>query len=184
LTNNTSILDDMSSEDDIWMSDLIEFGTTDGDGIGIAGRDDITGPLTSNLGIVTLRDDEAFVTFNVRYPATGDGETLMATVKSVVGHKGWRVVEQRHTPPLYVPQDAEPVKTLLAVYREHTGDMSEPMTIGGRTYATTVAPVGVAFGPSREGDPDVAHQADEKLSVERFFECVRIYAHALYELAK
>ena len=56
--------------------------------------------------------------------------------------------------------------------------------MGGRTYATSVAPVGVAFGAGMEGDPEVAHQADEHFGVDRLIQCAKIYAHALYELAK
>jgi succinyl-diaminopimelate desuccinylase len=33
------------------------------------------------------------------------------------------------------------------------------------------------------GDPDVAHQPDERILVERLFQCTRIYADALYRLA-
>ncbi len=69
------------------------------------------------------------------------------------------------------------------MYGDHTGDMSAPKTMGGRTYATSVQPVGVAFGAAMAGDPEVAHRPDENISVERYLQCIRIYGDALYRLA-
>jgi succinyl-diaminopimelate desuccinylase len=184
LTGSSSAFDDISAEDEAWMVDLARRGDPAGAGNDIACSDEITGALTSNLGIVTLRGGIVEATFNVRYPATLDGETLIARFRDSLATTGWDVPNVSHTPPLYVPLDQEPVRTLLRVYREQTGDMSAPKTMGGRTYATAVAPVGVAFGPSRAGDPDVAHRADECIAIDRLIECAKIYAHALYELAK
>jgi len=167
-----------------WMADLAHRGAPDGSAIGIGGRDEVTGPLTSNLGVVSVEGGVARATFNIRYPSTWDGDATIARFHASLAETGWQVAELRHTPPLYVPLDQEPVKTLLRVYREHTGDMRPPSTMGGRTYATSVAPVGVAFGAAMPGDPDTAHQADERFAVERLLQAAKIYAHALYEMAK
>jgi succinyl-diaminopimelate desuccinylase len=166
-----------------WMREIARRGATDGSEVGIGGRDEITGPLTSNLGIVTKEGGVVQATFNVRYPATWDSDETTGKFISSLAETGWSVPKLSHTPPLYVPQDAEPVKTLLRVYRDHTGDMRPPNTMGGRTYATVVAPVGVAFGPAMPGDPEVAHQADERFAVERLIQCAKIYANAIWELA-
>ena len=184
LASNTSALDDMDAASDEFCADLALRAAPDGSEVGIGGRDEVTGHLTSNLGIVTLEGGFANATFNIRYPATWDGEATIARFRESLAATGWRVADLHHTPPLYVPQDQEPVKTLLRVYREHTGDMSAPGTMGGRTYATSVAPVGVAFGAALPGDPDVANQADEHFPVERLILCAKIYGHALYELAR
>ncbi len=176
---------DFGAGDRQWMDDLIRRAAPTGAGVGIAGKDEITGPLTCNLGIVTKEEDgEVKATFNVRYPATWDPQETVGKFQSSLDSGGWQVAVEGHMEPLYVPQDQEPVKTLLRVYREHTGDESAPKTMGGRTYATAVAPVGVAFGAGMTGDPDVAHQADERFAVERLLLCAKIYGHALYELAK
>lgn len=177
-------LDTLPEEHRDWMSDLIERAATDGSGVGIAGKDEITTPLTLNMGILHYENGIARVTFNIRYPATWNGEETIQTFTDSLAETGWSVAELNHTPALYVPPDAEPVNTLLRVYREHTGDMQEPRTMGGRTYATSVAPVGVAFGAGLPDDKEVAHQADERFPVERLILAAKIYAHALYELAK
>lgn len=184
LTLSSSAFDEMAAGHADWMIDLVRRATPDGGNVGIGGSDEITGALTSNVGVVELAGGVVQATFNVRYPATWDGNETTGKFRASTAETGWTVASLSHTPPLYVPQDAEPVKTLLRVYREQTGDMTPPATMGGRTYATSVAPVGVAFGAAMKGDPEVAHQADERFAVERLLQCAKIYAHALYELAK
>jgi succinyl-diaminopimelate desuccinylase len=184
LTSNSSAFDALSGADFTWMDDLARRVAPDGSAVGIAGTDGIGTPLTSNLGIVTYNEGILRATFNIRYPVTWNGEETIATFVNSLGSTGWQLAHVSHTPSLYVPKDEEPVKTLLRVYREHTGDLREPHAIGGRTYATSVAPVGVAFGPSMAGDPDTAHKADERFSIERLLNAAKIYAHAIYELAK
>ncbi len=165
-----------------WLAEIIERCAPDGSGLGIAGKDKITGALTCNVGIVSVHNATLTMTFNVRYPATWD-DSVLGRAKASLTSEGWTIAELHHTAPLYVPQDAEPVKTLLKVYRDHTGDMGKPLTMGGRTYATTVAPNGVAFGAGMKGDPDTAHRPDEKFSVTRLLFCAKLYADALYQLA-
>ena len=86
--------------------------------------------------------------------------------------------------PLYVPKNNFLVEKLMLVYREQTGDLeSEPITIGGGTYARAMDNA-VAFGPNFPGQVEVAHQKDEYISIEHLMKIAKIYAHALYELAK
>ncbi len=185
LTSNLSAFDDLDGAASEWLADVARRGaSTTGEASGIACADEVTGALTCNMGVVSLAGGVAQTTFNVRYPATLDGETILQNFRNSVEAGGYRVVSLSHTPPLYVPVDAEPVRTLLRVYREHTGDNTLPKTMGGRTYATSVAPVGVAFGAMMEGDLELAHQADERVTVARLVQCAKIYAQALYEMAK
>ena len=167
--------------DEAWKA-LVALCDCDGKGAGIEGQDDLTGPLTLNVGVVNVVDGLLEVVINVRYPATWDDSVLQRSWDNL-SNRGWTLVEFDHTAPLHVPIDQEPVKTLLSVYRDHTGDMSAPKTMGGRTYATSVQPVGVAFGAAMAGDPEVAHRPDENISVERYLQCIRIYGDALYRLA-
>ena len=161
---------------------LVTLCDCDGKGAGIDGQDDLTGALTLNVGVVNIVDGLLEVVINVRYPATWDDSVLQRSWDNL-NDRGWTLIEFDHTAPLHVPIDQEPVKTLLSVYRDHTGDMSAPKTMGGRTYATSVQPVGVAFGAAMAGDPEVAHRPDENISVERYLQCIRIYGDAFYRLA-
>lgn len=170
--------------DEDWANELSHFAAIDGSGLELAGSDLVSGALTCNLGVVKVDDGVASGVINIRYPATWEPAEVEARFEAAITKAGWTIASYKDMPPLYVPVDAEPVKTLLEVYREHTGDMRPPTAIGGRTYATAVAPVGVAFGAAMPGDPDVAHQPDERILVERLYQCTKIYADALYRLAQ
>lgn len=165
-----------------WASD------TTGGTLGIAGKDDVAGPLTSNLGIASVVNggvEKAALTFNIRYPVTWNSETLRERLEKGIAESGWILESLSDHPPLYVSQDDPLVATLLQVYRDETGDQRAPLTIGGGTYARAMKK-GVAFGP---GFPDAdptdggAHEKDECWSVEHLIRATKIYAHALARLA-
>ncbi len=162
---------------------VIALGALDASGCGLSGSDELSGPTTANLGILRCANGVAEATLNVRYPATWSGDETVARMSAFLGEAGWKIEEAHHTIPLYVPIDAEPVESLMRVYRRHTGRRGKPKTTGGRTYATSIAPGGVAFGAAMHGDPDVAHRPDERFSVDRLYQCVAIYADAIQTLA-
>ena len=172
------------TEDQVQMiENMCKWGRdTSGGALGIAGADDVAGPLTCNLGIAALDDDSLTLTFNVRYPVTWDVETLRAKLEPIVAETRFDIQEITDQRPLYVPVDDPLVQTLLAVYRAETGDEAPPRTIGGGTYARAMTH-GVAFGPDFPGTPGVAHQADENWPVDQLLLATKIYAKAIARLA-
>jgi len=158
---------------------------TAGGTLGIAGEDEVAGPLTSNLGMATLEEGQVSLTFNIRYPVTWNSETLRGCLESGIAHSGWALESLTDQAPLYVPLDDPLVATLLQVYREETGDETAPMTMGGGTYARAMRK-GIAFGPTfRDADPTDggAHEKDECWPVEHLIRAAKIYARALARLA-
>jgi len=154
--------------------------------LGIAHTDEVAGPLTSNLGIAcTTETGEIKLTYNIRYPVTWSIQPLLDRLAPVIETAGCRLAEHEDQPPLYVPLDQEPVATLLRVYQEETGDTtSTPGTMGGGTYARAT-PNAVAYGSNFPGGNDgPAHEPDEKIAIDTLVRAAKIYAHALYELAK
>ena len=153
--------------------------------LGIAHKDDVAGPLTSNLGMAHLESGTAHLTYNVRYPVTWEIADLRNALQPVIEANGWTLLESYNQPPLYVPLDKEPVATLLRVYREATGDTeSQPGTMGGGTYARAT-PFAVAYGADFPWSSDgPAHEPDERLAVATLLDAAKVYAQALYELAK
>ncbi len=71
----------------------------------------------------------------------------------------------------------------LKVYTEQTGLKANLLAIGGGTYAKEMPNI-VAFGPIFPGKPDLDHQANECIEVNDLVLNAKIYAHAIYELAK
>ena len=168
-----------------WLEWLDESAQTTGEGLGIRGEDDVAGPLTSNLAMVELKGGKLKVTYNVRYLATWQIGDLLSRLNPCLQKGGWELVDYSDSPPLYVPLDQEPARTLLRVYQEETRDFeTKPKTMGGGTYARAT-PNSIAFGAQfPDGDDGPAHEPDERISIENLIRATKIYAHALYELAK
>jgi succinyl-diaminopimelate desuccinylase len=94
---------------------------------------------------------------------------------------GWTVAEFDDSEPLFFPADREPVLTILEAYRAETGDMSEPKSMGGGTYARAVSNT-VSVGTGWDGDGP-AHENDERIHVSHPLKMAKIYTHILYRLA-
>ncbi len=156
-----------------------------GECIGCGYEDDISGKLNFNPGMIKLDGDKIILTINVRYPIKSSAKEVYDGIrKNPKGTKVELVEGKGDTKPLYVPKDNFLVQKLMEVYKAQTGDVErEPITIGGGTYARAMENA-VAFGPMFPGQPDVAHQKDEYISIEHLMKITKIYAHALYELAK
>lgn len=177
-----TVLDD--ADKDLW--EFIAENDTAGERLGIGLTCGVTGPLTLNLGIASVDMEHVKLTYNARFPVERTIEELHEMIREKVGKEGFKVdhsVLGGNLKPLYVPKESEVVQTLLRVYREETGDQSEPLTIGGATYARAI-PNAVAFGALFPGQEELAHQKDENWRVDDLIRCTKIYAKAIHELAK
>ena len=158
----------------------------DGDHYGSALKlhfeDEMSGPTTLNPGIVSFDETGANIEISMRYSVTYPFEQKVSAVQSQLTEKAFAMDIAGNSTPHYVSEDDELVKTLLDVYRKHSGDFSKPLSTGGGTYAR-VMKKGVAFGMLYPGEPDVAHQADEYVIVENLVKAAAIYAEAIVKLA-
>jgi len=159
-----------------------KFGDYDGKGLAIACRDDLSGALTLNLGTIDFSGEQGKLEVDIRYPLCTDEKAITGTIRENLAGTGFTMTKLRDLPPHHMPAESPLVKTLLAVYREETGDFRRPLAIGGRTYAVALGN-GVAFGPNLPGRPELAHQKDEYILVPDLMMCARIYAEAMYRLA-
>jgi succinyl-diaminopimelate desuccinylase len=168
-----------------WLQWIVKTVDDFGEGLGLQGRDEIAGPLTNNLGLLEMKGDMVQLTYNIRYPVTWTFEELQKRLHPQLEPEKWKLARHTASPPLYVPLEEEPVKTLLRVYREETGDTeSQPGTMGGGTYARAT-PHAVAFGAAfPNGSDGPPHEPDERISIDSLLRAAKIYAHAFYELAK
>lgn len=154
-----------------------------GQSIGCGLKDEPTGNLVFNVGVIDLNDSEVKVTVNIRYPVSFTDKDVYGGMEKELKGSGIDIVHIEHSEPLYLPKNHELIQKLMKVYREFTGDNSEPITIGGGTYARSMENA-VAFGPLFPGQPELAHQKDEYITTEDLIKITKIYANALYELAK
>lgn len=163
-----------------------KFYDSGGVNLGISGEDLDSGKLTVNLGSLCFEKDKGRFQLgvNIRYPVTFSYD------KDVVGKlqpelddvEGILDVEE-HLKPLYLEKDHYLVEKLLNVYEKQTGQKGDAVSIGGGTYARSLA-TGVAFGAMFENSPNTAHQADEHIVISDLLKAIGIYAESLYELTK
>lgn len=111
------------------------------------------GLLTINAGQLAVEEGEVRVYFDIRYPVTASGETVLARMRAAAAPYGLRVWKRHEMRPVYMDKNSRVIRSRLAAYREQTGDMGEPLVVGGGTYARAMKDI-VAFGPAaREGRP-------------------------------
>lgn len=151
-----------------------------GEGLGIKAEDKASGPLTCNLGIIRLKGDTLSAALDIRYPLLIAGERVRDIVESHL--PGFEVTQNSFKLPHYVPASSALVQGLLDAYHGVTGREKTTLSTGGGTYARMLEE-GVAFGASFPEDPDVAHQADEHISIDKLMTSMKIFAHAIINLA-
>ncbi|MBJ8050742.1 dipeptidase PepV [Bacillus cereus] len=155
-----------------------------GEKAGISYKDDISGPLTVNVGRLSYsQENGGNLGLNVRYPVTTNFEETIAKLKEYVDTHGFEVADYSNSRPHHVDKDHTLIRTLQRVYEEQTGEKAELLAIGGGTYARSLK-AGVAFGPLFPGKEELAHQKDEYIEIEDLLKATAIYAQAIHELAK
>lgn len=157
-------------------------GQYNGQGLGVGLRDDVSGLLTANLGIVRWEGDTAELSINTRIPISYTGEQVHESARQVVEGAGFTYTVISTGKPHHVSKDSPVVKVLQRVYQEETGQEPTAYAIGGGTYAKLM-PEAVAFGPVFPGQPEMAHQKDEHISLDDLMRCARIYLLAMVGLA-
>jgi hypothetical protein len=80
-------------------------------------------------------------------------------------------------------KDCFMVKSLQEAYEEITGLDGTPVTTTGGTYAKAMPNI-VPFGPSFPGQKGIAHNPNEYMDISDIVLNAKIYAQALYRLAK
>lgn len=151
--------------------------------LGISYYDDEMGDLTVNMGLVKTNDNLFEIVLNIRYPKGVDYQKdVFERIESLL-NKSYNLSVNHHQKLLYKDPNSDLIQTLLKVYRKHTNDLSEPITIGGGTFARATENV-VAFGPHFPNKPTYIHQKDEYIEIDDLILATIIYTESLYELAK
>lgn len=155
-----------------------------GQNLGCGFSDGESGRLTLNAGVIRYDKESITLNINIRYPVTFTEEQVYEAVMPLLDCYGMGLIKLGGKAPIYLPPDSPMIRTLMDVYRENTGDYeSEPLVIGGGTYAKAAKNI-VAFGGLFPGDPDLMHQKDERISIERMMTMTKIYADAIYKLSQ
>lgn len=156
---------------------------TDGESFGVCLTDDVSGKLSFNVGVADIDEDKAKLILNLRYPVTKSYDDLINPLTERLEGTEIKIEGMYNKDPLYFSKEHPLIRTLQKVYTEQTNKEAELLSIGGGTYAKEMPNI-VGFGPIFPGEPDLDHQANEYIEIKNLILNAKIYAHAIYELAK
>ncbi|MBW3583371.1 MAG: Sapep family Mn(2+)-dependent dipeptidase [Euryarchaeota archaeon] len=161
----------------------------DGSGIEIDRTHPRFGDTTLNLGRARFDAHGATATLNIRFPLGTTTDDVVDACQSAAEDAACNITTERigrlQEPFLCDPEE-HPVffDAMRTAYQTVTGSEPKTLTIAGTTYAKLFENA-VGFGPvdlSRD-EPVLVHQTDERVSVERYLENIRIYALTIALLA-
>lgn len=155
--------------------------SSDGEKLGIKTVNEEVGNLTISAGITNILNDELFVKFNIRYPASIDEKTLDLRLKTAGEKEGIVFFKENHNAPLYFEKTHPLVKELQEIYVNVTERDEEPAALGGGTYAKLM-PNTVAFGPNFKEYNGKPHSFDECMDLDMLKQGMEIYARAILKL--
>lgn len=154
-----------------------------GDAMGCGLSDEVSGKLIFNVGMVKIDDEAARLTINIRYPVTMNEEQVYHSMMATINKYNLGIIKLKHQEPIFFPEDDPMIVTLMDIYRKHSGDYeSKPIVIGGGTYARAMKNA-VAFGAAFPGEPELAHQKNECISIDSMVKSAKIFADAINSLA-
>lgn len=156
----------------------------DGQSLGIACSDDVSGKLTLNFSRIVCKNGKVEVGCDIRVPVTVNPESIAEKIRAATATLELTLEIPEVTQPLYYPKDSFLVTTLTEIFCRHVGKEVAPMTTGGGTYAKKL-PNTVAFGFAfPDGISKGEHEADEKLDLDELSLATKILAEAMVKLAQ
>lgn len=156
--------------------------TLHGELVPCAFADEQSGELTMNAGMLHSDGNTLTLTLDVRFPVTFSADAVDMPLAAAAEPYGISVTRIYSSDPVYMDKNGIVLQNLLSVYREATGDPSEPTVIGGGTYARSMPNI-IAFGPMIPGRELTEHQKDEYILKDDLFLLRDIYREAILALA-
>ena len=144
--------------------------------------EDESGKLTLNVGDFGLNNYLQFG-INLRIPINTSIDTVINLINLKCETYSLNTYVDGVQEPLYVPKDNYLVRTLCNIFNRMTNSNSDPIAIGGGTYARAFDNC-ISFGANFPGDTDMCHQANEFIDIDKLILSCKIYAEAIYELTK
>lgn len=163
------------------LSKLFPHSDANGNAMGVARKDDVSGELTMSLDILKFDGNKIFGSIDCRMPVSATEEnTAMPTVANLQ-KIGFNVSSSDIVPPHHVDENLPFIKTLLSSYEKHTGLKGYCMAIGGGTYVHDIEN-GVAFGCIMPDVDTHMHGANEFMPFEDLVTSAKIFADAIIEI--
>ena len=137
------------------------------------------GMITCNMGILDSSNNTSKCSLDIRYPIGLDFDNFISILKAETKPYSLSLSDFSNKVPHYVDPKDPLVEGLYNIYVKHTNDfINKPKTIGGGTYSRALKKA-VAFGMEMPGDETVAHQKNEYLKLDAFYQAILIYLDAI-----
>ncbi|MGL6200524.1 MAG: dipeptidase PepV [Lachnospiraceae bacterium] len=155
-----------------------------GENIGVGLEDEVSGRLSFNVGKVEVLDGKLIFSIDNRVPVTYKCKDVQNRIENTLAKTRFKLESPHVTESIYIAKDSFLVETLMGVYKNVTGDHdAKPQVSGGCSYARALDNC-VAFGAILPGQPDLMHQKNEYLEVDKLDLWMQIYLEAIYRLAR
>ncbi|MEG0729622.1 MAG: Sapep family Mn(2+)-dependent dipeptidase [Anaerovoracaceae bacterium] len=156
----------------------------DGSSLGGYAKDEASGEITYNYGMIKEKDDKIELEVDVRFPVTCDIYEILESIKQRISEGGFSNVNitlENVTEPVFMDKDDPFINTLVNTFQEVSGIEAEPMVIGGGTYARAMSNI-VAFGPMIPGRELTEHQPNEYIFEEDLHLAKNVYKKAIKKI--
>lgn len=165
--------------------------TYDGEILNIKSEDEIYRDTTASNGILKIEDGKLKLSLDIRYGKTFTPESLISNLKLFLEKKNISFEIAKNGAPHHTSLENKYIHACMKAYREHTGNFDAmPRINAGGTYLRFL-PSCIETGtttkhcttplPSGHG---AAHQRDECINLEGFFEGLEIIIKMLIECDK
>lgn len=170
------------AKDFVCKLDRLTIDDKNGSEMGFALSDDLS-ETTVSPNMLQINETEGSLLCDMRFAVTHNSEKYRQLLEELAQKEHLTAKHAAAAEPLFVSADTPLVKSLLKAYRDVTGDMRDPLIIGGGTYAKVI-PNMVAFGCEPTDEPGRAHQANEYITADELLRAAKVYARAVYNLSK
>ncbi len=152
---------------------------SDGKKLGIACEDEVTGPLTFNIGLIDFDGEKVSIIVDIRYPATKDCDNLKAMIETA-GNRGGVSTKFISSSEGYQLPDHEMFKVIDEACVECGLPIPERFAIGGGTYSRKFSGRMVSFSGCGEN----VHAPNERVLIEDFYAHAKLLGTILFNLTQ
>lgn len=165
------------------------YGTT----MGLDHNDIRFGKLTFVNGMVKMCDGKVCLSFDTRYGSTLEPEEFEKKAEKSFNNMDWEIEIDSNMKGFSIADDSPIPDKLVEIYNTVTGFETQAIRLGGGTYARKIEnafSVGTKTSRKDRKAPFMempaghggAHQSDEMIDLEAFFDAVRVITHYIINI--
>ncbi len=144
-------------------------------------KDEISGNLTLNIGIMRYKGKDFQLNMDIRYPVTYNPNKMESKLQNIAERIMMLMQIKSHLHPLYISEDNIYLQELLKAYNLITNENGKPYAIGGRTYCALM-PNSLSFGAQFPNEKELAHEVNEYIDLDSMKKAVKIYLQSFINL--